>query len=588
LTGVLGAAVVQGLQEPDRNGRPRSLAFMKHFAAYSVELNRGHDDHRISPFDLTDTYLRQFEIVVRQSQPAGAMCSYNAINGAPSCTNSYILNDIYREAWNQPDGIITTDCGAVYNLLGDPVNAPDKMTTSAWAINNGSDLEMGSSILRDPDGLIKAVKQNLVSSTTVKRSARRLFKALMRVGLFDSFGESEYDRVSLDVVDSDIHRSLAHEIALQAPVLLRNDQNLLPLQKTGQRIAVVGPLGSNPSGLWSDYASKPYCNDETESCGLTLVDALQKEGFTLLNASGVPVDSAPMHIKELELAQKIALESDIVVLALGTNQTIERETKDRLTTDLPGVQRSFALTILALGKPTLVVLQNGGPLSEDWLTSAFHSPLAVIEAFSPNARGMLAVAQLISGTENQWGKLPYTIYPSVYQSQVSMFDFDMSKPPGRTYRYFQGKALFPFGHGLSYTTFQVTNCSCSQTEVMCILHNTGARRGDEVVQVYHLPDGEQHQQDQTTARQTLVGFSRMRVEAGSFSRVKIPLDKYAFELSNSKGERRLRPGKHILSVRLGTLGGSADTSGSKCEVRISQQQVEHSLRSKSTPVFVKN
>ncbi|GBG31178.1 Periplasmic beta-glucosidase [Hondaea fermentalgiana] len=572
LTGTLGAAMVQGLQEPDAKGRPRALAFMKHFAAYSVEENRGHDNYNISAFDLADTYLRQYEIVSRRASPAGAMCSYNAINGAPACANDFILNKVFREQWGLQDGIITSDCGAVGNLLGAPVFAPDKATASAWAINNGTDLEMGSTILRDPQGLALALERGQVSAETVKRSARRLLKALMRAGLFDAFGDSEFDHVPIDVVGGDVHDGLAHEVALQAPVLLRNDLDVLPLEK-GKNLAILGPQGADPESLWSDYASKPRCPNGSSSCAMTLVDAFASEGFDVSHSEGVPREGPPNET-DTALAMQLARLADVVVLTLGTSRSQERETLDRKSTDLPGFQADFAKSVLALGKPTIIVLQNGGPISEDWLVSAFENPLAIVETFTPNARGMRAVVQLLSGRENRWGKLPYTMYPSAYQHQVSKFDFDMSKPPGRTYRYYTGpKALFPFGFGLSYTTFSLQACKCSRDAVFCAIRNTGPRRGDEVLQVYHVPSASQADEDERpTPLQTLVGFRRISLEIGESRKVEISVDPYAYQLPNQRGERKVRPGVHTLAVRLGTLGGSADdTQASVCQVIVEEE-----------------
>ena len=169
LSGTYAAEMVSGMQEKDAQGHPKMLAYLKHFTAYSVETNRGHDSYNISLHDLHETYLAQYELAFLSSGASGAMCSYNAVNGVPSCANDYVLNTLLKGKW-QRDAIITTDCGAVSNLRGPPVNAPSPEHAAAWALNNGTDIEMGSDLF--PNHLISAVQKGLTTEAAITAAVR--------------------------------------------------------------------------------------------------------------------------------------------------------------------------------------------------------------------------------------------------------------------------------------------------------------------------------------------------------------------------------------------------------------------------------
>jgi len=235
----------------------------------------------------------------------------------------------------------------------------------------------------------------------------------------------------------------------------------------------------------------------------------------------------------------------VVVLVLGIDHTIEYEGMDRKSTTLPGQQENLALKVLGVNKPTVLVLVNGGILSIDNL---MNGPSAIVEAFYPSVKGARALAESLFGTQNRWGKLPVTIYPANYVNQVDIFNFDMSKPPGRTYRYYTGKPLWPFGWGLSLTTF---NLSCTEvtktSHYSCNVLNNGSLSGDEVVMVFHSVGNDiRSKVDHPVPIKQLVEFERVTVESGKSSVIDFTLDRKVFQITNKSGEKVLYPGQHSL------------------------------------------
>jgi beta-glucosidase len=282
------------------------------------------------------------------------------------------------------------------------------------------------------------------------------------------------------------------------------------------------------------------------------------------SSEGVEVNS--LKFSGISKAVAIARAADVVVLALGIDKSQEGEGHDRPSGNigLPGLQSEFAERVLALRKPTVLVLTNGGPLAIDALVATTRvdlmgaattpGPAAIVEAFNPNTNGATALAKLLFGKENRFGKLPYTIYPASYAREQDAANFDMSKAPGRTYKYYQGKPLFPFGWGLSYSKMELSMGQVSQSSdnghtVECTVRNTGALDGDEVIMVFHQA-GEDVRSRIGTAHpvpaKALVGFERVRVPAGRSVGVLFKLGALALELVNATGGRQLYAGTHLL------------------------------------------
>ena len=579
LNGHYAAEMVRGMQQPDKQGHPLMLTYLKHFTAYSTENNRGHDTYNISLFDYWDSYLAQYEIAfltyssvnasVKGSaaagqQPSGVMCSYDAENGHPSCANSYILNDVLRDKWKQEHAFVTTDCGAVSNMLGPPVNAPGNAEAAAWTLMNGTDLEMGSTIWTEH--MKDAIAQGLATEEAVTRSAARGLRQLFLAGRFDPPEQVGWSSLNAGDINTTLAQTVSREAGLQGMVLLKNEQNILPLKAGTHSIAVVGPMAINQD-LMSDYAGgtgEGGCWPKAdESCIVTIGNAIANanaNGSTSIH-KGVDVNS---NVTDgIQAALDAVNASDIAVLVLGNDRTQEHEGIDRPDINLPGLQSSFAQQVLALGKPTLLVLSNGGAVAIDELIERCDG---IVESFNP-AHQAPALADLLFGHENRWGKLPVTVYPHAYTSEQSMVNYDMSSNPGRTYRYYptpaaKSKPLFEFGFGLSYTSFALACRRSSSSEeydddvtftVSCDVENTGSREGDAVVMAYHsASESIRSTATHPVPKKSLVDFARVTIPAGQSTTVSFNLDaSKALSLVNESGERYIYKGEHALLFDLG-------------------------------------
>mmetsp|Transcript_68123 Transcript_68123/g.221823 ORF Transcript_68123/g.221823 Transcript_68123/m.221823 type:complete len:755 (+) Transcript_68123:43-2307(+) len=540
LSGTYAYEMVSGMQERDAHNYPKIAAFLKHYTAYSTEQNRGHDNYNISMYDFFDSYLPQYERAFR-AQPAGVMCSYAGENGHPSCANDFLLNKVLR-SW-KPDAVVTTDCGTVHLLTGPPLNAPDLETAAAWVLMNGTDLEMGDEQF---NFIPAAIQKGLATEARVDEAVRRTFKVHFELGRFDPAEASEWHRFGLADINSTYHQQISYEAALQSLVLLKND-GMLPL-KQGQRVAVVGPQGVARDGLLSDYAADQICFGGDDHCIGTIA-----EGIAAANAGGRTTASQGVEVNSsktdgIQAALDDASAADVVVLVLGIDRSIERETIDRVDTALPGLQEPFALKVLALGKPTVLVLTNGGALAIDELVApSTNMPYAIVETFSPCVVGGKAIGASLFGLENRWGKLPVTMYLHSFIQEKAMTDYDMTSSPGRTYRYYTGTPLFAFGHGLSLTTYTL---SCREAaprsrDFTCTVGNTGDRSGDEVVQVYHSA---QHlgYVDHPLPKRALIDFARVTVPAGGSADVSFHIAEDALKVVNKEGTRVLYRGRHTL------------------------------------------
>ena len=559
LNGQYAAEFTLGMQTPDANGYPRMIAYLKHFTAYSRETNRGHDTYNISKYDFADSYLPQFERGMNAGNSSGVMCSYNGENGFPSCANGWLLNTMLREKWNNPDAVVVTDSGAVRNLKGPPINCSGDPLSAAMALNNGSDMNDGTQYAFLPE----AIASGLTTEATLDAALTRNMKQFFKVGLFDDPKNVEWTKITADAINSTEHQRINIEAAEQAVVLLRNEDNVLPLKGGALKIAVIGPQATAKAGLLSDYATEQPCAPslyaDPHACIVSIGEAVTAANGgnpkNTLVASGVDVNSVNM--KGIAAALALAKEADVVLLCLGIDKSIEGEGTDRTELVLPGVQPLFAKMVLDLKKPTVLILTNGGALS----TEGFHDAggvkgsgaSAIVEAFNPNVIGATALASLLFGKVNTWGKLPYSIYPSSYTKNIAMDDFDMTAGVGRTYRYYTGPVNFPFGMGLSYTTFDM-ECTLDAKAVACTVTNTGAfpLGGDEVVMMYSRPSAAvRAAADHKLPLKRLVDFERLRLGRGGNGVVTFKYDASTFASSTSNGDATVYSGVHQLVLSRG-------------------------------------
>jgi beta-glucosidase len=554
LTSRLAVSFVQGLQGKDPRYL-RTVATPKHFAVHSgPEDERHYFNAVISQRDLHMTYLPAFKACIVEGKAYSIMGAYNRVNGEACCASPTLLQKILRDEWGF-EGYVVSDCGAVDDIYSSHSLVKTAAEAGALAVKNGCDLECGCTygIPCDYGLLKKAVEQGLLTEEDLNRSVKRLFMARFRLGMFDPAEQVPYAQIPYSVVDSPEHRELALEVARQSLVLLKNQDDLLPLDRDSiKSIAVIGPNADQTLVLTGNYMGTPA---EPVSI-LAGIRALVSPETTVNYAQGCEIVGGSQD--GFDEAVQAAEESQVVVMVAGLSQQLEgeegqeegnppgvRSRGDRMTLDLPPIQEELLQAIYETGTPMIMVLLNGSALSINWAQE--HIP-AILEAWYPGQAGGTAVAEALFGLTNPGGRLPVTFYRSA--SDLPAFD-DYSME-NRTYRYFTGQPLYPFGFGLSYTTFAYRDLQVVPEEVKAgdpvsiqvKVENTGQRLGDEVVQLY-LKDVEA---SLPVPLLQLQGFTRIRLAPGERQTVQFTLTAEQMAFADEDGKWVLEPGEFKVLV----------------------------------------
>jgi xylan 1,4-beta-xylosidase len=505
LLGDFGAAYTAGVQTPT-GGDPRYLATivtLKHAFAYSLEnvsalgLTRHNFNAVVSNYTLATTYLPAFKQGV-DAGAAGIMCSYNAVNGVPSCADEFLLQDTLRNTWGF-SGYITSDTGALADIWQQHKYVSTEAEAACAAIRDGT-TDVSSDVVYH-NALLQAVSDGLCSDSDVRAALNRTLTVRFQLGLFDPAESQPYWAVPLSAVATPASAAFNLAATLASMTLLHNDGGVLPLP-AGSKVAVIGPHANASAALVGNYLGQ-LCPDDTLNCVPTVA-----AGIAAANGAGagaVSVVVTPMTANDTSsfaAAVAAAQAADVVVLALGIDNSIESESLDRLSIDLPAIQHAIAAAVAAVGKPTAVVLIHGGMVD---VTAEKANPAigAILEAGYPGMMGATAIGMTLYGqNDHLGGKLPYTVYPADYVNQINMTEYEMDVGPGRTYRFYTGPTVYPFGWGVSLTTFAVapvaapapgaavlpTEAAPSRVLSYSVnVTNTGARPGDEVVFLYMSP-----------------------------------------------------------------------------------------------------
>ena len=507
LTGEMGAAFVKGLQ----GDHPRYLKVVstpKHFTANNEEHNRFECDAKISERWLREYYLPAFEACIRRGHAESIMSAYNAINGIPCTANPWLLNKVLRDEWGFK-GYVVSDCGAVGNVWEDHHFTKRTETAAALCLKAGLDLECGDNFYIEP--LHEAYKMGMVDDSDIDRAARRILTARMKLGFFDTSGNNPYDKISPSVICSEKHRQLALEAAREAIVLLKNANRTLPLNKSKLKsIAVVGLNAATCE--FGDYSGQPM----TEP--VSILQGIKDYVGDKVNVRYAPWESAGDSIggNITAEAKEAARNSDVVIAVMGINRSIEREGKDRSDINLPADQKEFIKAMYKINKNVVLVIVAGSSLDLRWENENIP---AIVNAWYPGQEGGTAVAEVLFGKYNPAGRLPLTYYNSV-EDLPAFDDYDLSN---RTYKYFKGGVLYPFGYGLSYSQFKYTNLSIDEKEntidVEFDVKNIGRYDGDEVAQVYV----QLSEYEGVVPEKELRGFKRVHLKKGEKQRVTVSL-----------------------------------------------------------------
>jgi beta-glucosidase-like glycosyl hydrolase len=592
LTGNYAANFVQGLQG-SRDGLDANVAHVqivatcKHYVANSLENWKGFSRHnfdaKVPAIDLYEYYLPPFRSCVMEGHAKGIMCSYNAVNGVPSCANDFLLNDTLRNSWGF-EGYVTSDCGAINDICA----AADHNYThgncakaTALSIVAGTDVDCGGVYGDSNHGIPAAIKNEGLAYEQVQKSFARLTKIQVELGLFDSnkndAKKQPYWQLGLDTVGSAEHAQLALEAARQSIVLLKNDASTLPIAaKKGLKIVVVGAHYNATGVMMSNYqgsacleagqdpAHPPIKVSNDYTCIVSPLLAITRanhEGSTV-GVQGCDVNSGRDDIASAVAAAK---DADVVIIIAGIDDSLEREGLDRITIDLPGLQPKLVDAIAALKKRTVLVTMSGGTLS---LGKRRNSPglAAIVSAGYGGVHGGQALADVLFGHYNPSGKLAATVYPASFVDATPLTEMSVSVKPGRTHMFYEGEAEYVFGHGLSYTTFVLSwsttavpslpslfaNTGASSHRFGVSVHNVGARDGARTVLVFWRPSAIPGLTDAHAAlKQKLLYYDGAHLAATKVSTLYFTLNLDDLALADATGERAVLSGAYELVVRDG-------------------------------------
>ena len=570
LSSRIGVRFVQGIQGHDEQYL-KAAACAKHYAVHSgPEGSRHGFNAEISVQDLFETYLPAFQACVQEGKVEAVMTAYNSVNGTPCSGNRELLQDILRNKWGF-QGHVLSDCGAIRDIHehhGTTKTAPE---SAAFAMNNGCDLNCGSMF----EYLPMAVRKGWVDEARLDEAVTNLFTTRMKLGVFDEKGYTWFDEIPYTVVQSKPMQQLSLKTAEKSLVLLKNQNNLLPLDKNKIRtIGVIGPNANSRTALVGNY-------NGTAARYVTVLEGIQdylgeevrvltSEGCHLYRDRVEPLGGENDRRSEVE---EICRLSDVVIACLGLDGTLEGEegdayngfaSGDKLDLNLPGLQQKILQQLYDSGKPVVLVLLAGSALAVGWAQE--HIP-AIVQAWYPGALGGRAVANVLFGETCPEGKLPVTFY----HSDKELPDFSEYAMKNRTYRYMKQEALYPFGYGLSYTTFRISDvCLSSDTiseaglDVRCKISNTGNWCGGETVQIYvqMQPNAEVS----NLPNPQLKGLKKVTLQPGQTQEIVIHLPVKAFSLYDEAGNCIVYPGKcniyvgaHGPDKRSCALTGTEDT-----------------------------
>ena len=507
----MGVAFVRGLQGNDPKYL-KAVATPKHYAGNNSEYNRHNGSSDIDEQLLHEYYLPAFEATVVEAGAFSVMSAYNRVNGVPASANPLLLRDILRDTWGF-DGYVVSDCDAVSDIVNGHHWTSTAAEAAAKALLAGTDLNCGRTY---PDHLQEALDQGLIAESDVDRALTRVLRARFLLGEFDPDQEVPYRAIGADVIESPAHRELALEAARASLVLLKND-GLLPLDRQAMRsIAVIGPHANDVT--LGGYSGSP-------SYRVSALDGIRAklagEGdVTVAYEAGASVTGGKDQ-DAIDRAAALARTSDVAIVLVGTSLEVLREEMDRPDWNLPGAQGDLIQAVYAANPKTVVVLVTAGPVAVDW---AQANVPAILTAFYDGQEQGAAIADALFGDTNPGGKLTTTWYAGS-ATLPPMGDYDLRK--GRTYLYYQDVPLYPFGHGLSYTSFGYSGLRIEpgtlapgQTATVSVeVKNTGSRAGDEVVQLYV------HDAFASVPRpfKELRGFARVHLEPGQSRLVSFPL-----------------------------------------------------------------
>jgi len=544
LGSLLARARVRGFQGTDYSAPDKVVACAKHWVAYgAAEAGRDYNTTEVSERTLREVYFPPFKAAV-DAGVGTFMSAFNDLNGVPASANHFTLTEVLRDEWKF-DGFVVSDYTSVEELMKHGVAANEAEAARA-ALDAGVDMEMVSRLYNKHGEQL--LKDRKLSLKTIDEAVRRVLRIKFRLGLFAK-PYADPARESAAIFNS-ANVAAAREIAARSLVLLKNDRNVLPLDKPVRSIALIGPLADSKTNMLGSWTG----DGKPEDAATLLVGLKAKVPQAKINyAKGCDINSD----KDDGFAEAVraAKESDVVIIAVGESAEMSGEAASRSSLDLPGRQLELVKAVHATGKPYVVVLMNGRPLTINWLTE--NSP-AILETWFAGTQGGNAIADVLFGDVNPGGKLPVTFPRNVGQIPLYYNHKNTGRPPDANNKYtskyldVDWKPLFPFGFGLSYTRFEIANLKLSaprisasgQLIVSVDVRNLGPRAGDEVVQLYIRDVAA----SVTRPVKELKGFQRVTLAAGETKRVEFVLGAAQLGFWNQQMRYGIEPGEFMVMV----------------------------------------
>lgn len=572
LTSRLGVRFVEGMQGNDEDYL-KVAACAKHYAVHSGPEDIRHSFNAVaSEQDMNETYLPAFKACVEEADVEIVMGAYNRTNGEPCCGSKKLLTDILRDEWGF-HGHVTSDCWAIKDFHEGHMVTNTPVESVALAMNSGCDLNCGNIY----GNLLMAVRDGLVKEETIDRAVERLLITKMRLGLFEAPEKMPYSDLGYQAVDCAEHRALNLKASERCLVLLKNENQLLPLDKKKLKtVGVIGPNADNRKALIGNY-------EGTASEYVTILEGIREslgEDTRVMFSEGCHLfrdKTQFLAVKNDRLSEVKAIAecADVLIGCFGLDPGLEGEegdqgnefaSGDKPNLNLPGLQSEIIRAMYDSGKPVVLLLLSGSALSIPW--EAEHIP-AIMQCWYPGALGGRAVAKALFGEVAPEGKLPVTFYRTS-EELPSFTDYSMKN---RTYRYMENEALYPFGYGISYNDYTLSDVKLSTDflkegqDIVCSLKikNNGTLPGAETVQIYikapKVPNAPKYQ---------LKALKKVHLQPGEEREVSLCLGYEKFGLYDETGKFDVRDGEYTIYVGTGQPDArTCELTGKKpMEIRI--------------------
>jgi beta-glucosidase len=544
LGSVMARSRVRGFQGNDYSANNKVVACAKHWVAYgAAEAGRDYNTTDVSERNLHEVYFPPFKAAVDEGVGT-FMSAFNDLNGVPASANPYTLTRVLRGEWNF-DGFVVSDYTSVEELMKHGV-AANGAEAAREALSAGVDMEMVSRLYGQHAADL--IKEGKLTQKNVDEAVRRILRIKFRLGLFERpYADEDLER---RVIFNSAYIAAARELAARSMVLLKNDKQLLPLDKNLKSIALIGPLADSQKDMIGSWTGDGRAED-----AVTLLQGIKSKlpAKKVNYAKGCDIPCS--ETVGFEEAVNAAKKSEAVIMAVGESAEMSGEAASRSSLDLPGRQLELVKAVHATGKPVVIVLMNGRPLTINWI--AENSP-AILETWFAGSQAGNAIADVLFGDVNPSGKLPVTFPRAVGQIPIYYNHMNTGRPPDANNKYTSKyldvpwTPLFPFGFGLSYTQFKLTNLTLSaeripasgQLTVTVDIDNVGQRAGDEVVQLYIRDVAA----SMTRPVKELKGFQRVTLQPGQRTQVRFQLTPEHLGFHNRQMKFVVEPGEFKVMV----------------------------------------